>query len=119
MTLPNNEQLTARHKLGRDIMEQTFNCPNCGASLEYNGNEPSMRCPYCQNSVLIPAALRQASQEIQTTETAKKAGRYIAIFIVIIIALTIFSTLVPACLGGILGIAGPLIAIVIQAFVGH
>src|SRR3972149_4772492 len=40
-------------------MPQTFNCPNCGAPLDYpGGSEATVRCPYCNNSVIVPAELR-------------------------------------------------------------
>lgn len=40
-------------------MPQTFNCPNCSAPLEYDGSGyPTMRCPFCNNSVVVPQELR-------------------------------------------------------------
>lgn len=39
-------------------MAQTFNCPNCGAPLDYQGNDPIIRCPYCNSSVIVPENLR-------------------------------------------------------------
>lgn len=40
-------------------MPQTFNCPNCGGPLDYpGGSDATMRCPYCNNSVIVPAELR-------------------------------------------------------------
>ena len=40
-------------------MPQTFNCPNCGAPLDYDGSGyPTMRCPFCNNSVVVPQELR-------------------------------------------------------------
>ena len=37
---------------------QEFNCPNCGAPLDYQGTGATMRCPYCETSVVVPAELR-------------------------------------------------------------
>ena len=38
---------------------QEFNCPNCGAPIEYNGEDsPTVRCPFCSTSVVVPAELR-------------------------------------------------------------
>ena len=37
---------------------QEFNCPNCGAPLDYPGTGATMRCPYCDTSVMVPAELR-------------------------------------------------------------
>jgi hypothetical protein len=39
-------------------MSQTFNCPNCGAPLDYQGSDPIIRCPYCNGSVIVPENLR-------------------------------------------------------------
>ena len=35
-------------------MSDTFNCPNCGAPLDYKGSDPIIRCPYCNTSVVVP-----------------------------------------------------------------
>jgi len=42
-------------------MAGTFNCTGCGAPLDYVGNELTMRCPYCNASVIVPEELRGAS----------------------------------------------------------
>ena len=39
-------------------MPDTFNCPNCGAPLDYKGSDPIIRCPYCYISVVVPENLR-------------------------------------------------------------
>lgn len=39
-------------------MPETFNCPNCGAPLDYKGSDPIIRCPYCSTSVVVPENLR-------------------------------------------------------------
>lgn len=39
-------------------MSQSFNCPNCGAPLDYQGSDPIIRCPYCSSSVIVPENLR-------------------------------------------------------------
>jgi DNA-directed RNA polymerase subunit RPC12/RpoP len=39
-------------------MSQAFNCPNCGAPLDYQGSDPIIRCPYCNSSVIVPENLR-------------------------------------------------------------
>ena len=41
-------------------MADTFQCPNCGAPLDYHGNDPIIRCPYCSGSVIVPDNLRSA-----------------------------------------------------------
>ncbi|MDE3091570.1 MAG: hypothetical protein KGJ80_19545, partial [Chloroflexota bacterium] len=43
-------------------MPQDFNCPNCGAPLDYGGGSaPTIRCPFCNNSVIVPEELRDHS----------------------------------------------------------
>jgi len=40
-------------------MTQSFNCPSCGAPIDVDpGDDPVVRCPYCANTVVIPAELR-------------------------------------------------------------
>lgn len=40
-------------------MPQDFNCPNCGAPLDYTGgNDVTLRCPFCNTSVIVPPELR-------------------------------------------------------------
>ncbi len=39
-------------------MPETLSCPNCGAPLDYKGNDPIIRCPYCSTSVVVPDNLR-------------------------------------------------------------
>jgi len=45
-------------------MAETFNCPKCGAPINYNGQEQgyheTIACPYCGESVIVPAELRQS-----------------------------------------------------------
>lgn len=41
-------------------MSLTLSCPNCGAGIDYDpGDDPVIRCPYCQSSVVVPRDLRQ------------------------------------------------------------
>ena len=39
-------------------MADSFNCPNCGAPLDYKGSDPIIRCPFCNSSVIVPDNLR-------------------------------------------------------------
>ncbi|MBI3242302.1 MAG: hypothetical protein HYZ49_08425 [Chloroflexi bacterium] len=40
-------------------MPQTFKCSSCGAAVEYDGSGyATMRCPFCNNSVVVPQELR-------------------------------------------------------------
>lgn len=39
-----------------------FQCPSCGASLDYEDTRAlTMRCPYCNSSVIVPESLRVAA----------------------------------------------------------
>lgn len=38
---------------------KVFNCPTCGSSLTAQGAQGEIKCPYCGNTVIVPAALRQ------------------------------------------------------------
>jgi hypothetical protein len=44
-------------------MQGTFNCPTCGAPLKYSGEGETVPCPYCNNSVIVPQALRPRTPE--------------------------------------------------------
>ena len=35
-------------------MSQSFNCPNCNAPLDFDGDDVTVRCPYCNSSVIVP-----------------------------------------------------------------
>jgi ribosomal protein L7/L12/outer membrane protein assembly factor BamB len=42
-------------------MSQTFQCPNCGAPLDYDGgSDPVIPCPYCKSTVVVPEELHTA-----------------------------------------------------------
>ena len=43
-------------------MSEVFQCPSCGAPLDYSsGDEASVRCPFCRSTVIVPDELRQDS----------------------------------------------------------
>jgi ribosomal protein L7/L12 len=45
-------------------MSQTFQCPNCGAPLDYDGGfDPVIPCPYCKSTVVVPAELHTGHPE--------------------------------------------------------
>lgn len=45
----------------------SFQCPACGAPLIPRGSATIISCPYCHTSVVVPEALRQASEAAQWT----------------------------------------------------
>ena len=53
---------------------QEFNCPNCGAPLDYQGTGATMRCPYCETSVVVPAELRPRAKPVQIGELFQSSG---------------------------------------------
>jgi DNA-directed RNA polymerase subunit RPC12/RpoP len=47
-------------------MAQVFNCPSCGASLDYEGDDdPVVRCPYCNSTVIVPECLLSQAHKQQ------------------------------------------------------
>ncbi len=44
------------------IRPKTFQCPTCGTPLEI-GTDPSIKCPSCGNTVLVPAKYRPAQPQ--------------------------------------------------------
>jgi ribosomal protein L7/L12/DNA-directed RNA polymerase subunit RPC12/RpoP len=42
-------------------MAQSFNCPNCSAPLDFDGEDVTVRCPYCNSSVIVPNQLNTSS----------------------------------------------------------
>ena len=52
-------------------MSQTFQCPNCGAPLDYDGGlDPVIPCPYCKSTVIVPEELHTAQPESSTFTTS-------------------------------------------------
>jgi len=41
-------------------MAEAFECPHCGAPLDYSGTAETIRCPFCGNSVIVPPEVRSA-----------------------------------------------------------
>jgi DNA-directed RNA polymerase subunit RPC12/RpoP len=39
-------------------MSKPFKCTSCGGPLEYDGHTPTVRCPFCGNSIIVPEELR-------------------------------------------------------------
>ena len=53
---------------------QEFNCPNCGAPLDYQGTGATMRCPYCETSVVVPAEMRPRAKPVQISDLFQSSG---------------------------------------------
>jgi hypothetical protein len=87
-------------------MSASFNCPHCGATVEYTGTAHTVTCQYCGTLVQAPAELWQETEQRQAAARWKK---YIAIFLALTVGL-------PTCLGlfgAILGIGGSIFAVVL------
>ena len=85
---------------------QTFECPSCGGSLEYNGAGRTTKCPYCGTVAQVPEALWQSLEQVQTTRQWQK---WIVIFLLVTVVL-------PTCLGLLgtaLGVGGGLLAAIV------
>ena len=56
-------------------MSQTFQCPNCGAPLDYDGgSDPVIPCPYCKSTVVVPEELHTARSGSGTFTTSVGMG---------------------------------------------
>jgi hypothetical protein len=77
-------------------MTEQFNCPNCGARVEYTGDQATMNCPFCNSIIKVPQEYVQAAQqhteEAAEAQVASKWTKWIIIG-------TILLFVVPTCLG--------------------
>ena len=95
-------------------MTQKFNCPNCGAPIEYSEDQESATCTFCGTTVPLPA---QVLEEVKTRKLSSQGKILLIVFLIIII--------VPTCigfggsiLGALAGLLGTLVG-VIAPFLGH
>jgi hypothetical protein len=78
---------------------QTFSCPSCGATLEYDGKGRTAKCQFCGTVAQVPQEFWQSVERAQTMEQWKK---WIVLFLVV-------TVVIPTCLGivgTVLGIGG-------------
>ena len=49
-------------------MPESFDCPRCGAPMKYDsatqGDQETITCPYCGESVIVPESLRQHNPQV-------------------------------------------------------
>jgi hypothetical protein len=97
-------------------MSQSFNCPNCGAGLEYSDAERTMRCTFCNTTVAVPEELWRAAEaaqeQVELRKSVKRWMKYLWIFLGIAVGLPLCLGLVGTLLGlaaSILGITIPFI----------
>jgi DNA-binding beta-propeller fold protein YncE len=86
---------------------QTFECPNCGGSLDYDGgNEHTIKCAYCSTSVIVPKELRDdAAPSVQQINLSfgtqlqssgqKQSSSLGCIISIVIIAVVIAAIAIP------------------------
>lgn len=54
---------------------ETFQCPNCGASLDlHHGDDPTTECPYCGTTVIVPHELRETGPRSITLDDLAALG---------------------------------------------
>ena len=50
-------------------MLKQLQCPSCNAPLTYDGAAPTIQCPYCDSTVVVPEAWRTAARTTPPTTT--------------------------------------------------
>jgi hypothetical protein len=104
----------------------TFNCPNCGAQLQYQGGNTALTCQYCGNSVLVPADLQQAHAQEDVRKTLTwpelRKNRWFQVGVVLFVLIFVL----PACVGVIgsligiaAGVGAPILAVILQVVLGR
>ena len=49
---------------------QLFHCPSCGGPLDLEADKPTIRCQYCNSSIIVPSSLRRGPVELPKDEQA-------------------------------------------------
>jgi outer membrane protein assembly factor BamB len=71
---------------------QTFNCPTCGAPLDYDGGpETTIHCPFCNSSVVVPEELRpeKPQEVVVVTNSSGSGGSALMLGIIAVVVLVI------------------------------
>jgi outer membrane protein assembly factor BamB len=82
-------------------MPKKFDCPSCGAPLDYDGGtDYTIRCPFCNNSVIVPEELRpEPVRHIQmTTVQSQNTGARLTCVIVAIAVAILLIGIIPVAL---------------------
>ena len=107
-------------------MPMIFNCPNCGAKLDFQGGDASLVCLYCGNTVVVPVELQQA----QVQEAVRKMLTWpelrrnrwfqvgVALFFVIFVLPTCIG-MAGSLLGILAGVGAPIVAVILQLLSGR
>ena len=81
-----------RIKESSPVATQTFNCPSCGAPLEYHDGDPAaIHCPFCENTVVVPPELRpaQSTQAAMPMEGSARPARARGGTVLLVIGMTL------------------------------
>lgn len=74
---------------------KSFACTNCGGSLDYDGSgKPTVRCPYCGTSVIVPPELCGVQCD-QNKPAVRNVSGVVAVGAIVIIALALIWLLLP------------------------
>jgi hypothetical protein len=99
-------------------MPQAFTCPSCGGSIETDGSQPTVKCPYCGSVVQVPDAIRQVAVERQTAQAVNRTTRFFWIFIILVFGVPTCLGIAGAVIGLVVSVAAPLLAIVLSVLLG-
>lgn len=73
---------------------KTFNCPTCGAPLDYDGgSETTIHCPFCNSSVVVPEELRpeKPTQMVFVTRSSGSGWSALTVGIVAVIIVLVMT----------------------------
>jgi hypothetical protein len=103
-------------------MMPTLSCPNCGGANTYDGTSASLPCQYCGTLVPLPDEVRAAQNMQQMRAAGGMAGRYIVIILLVGVGLPTclaFASAVAglglSLIGLVVGLAAPILALLLQA----
>ncbi|HTX91112.1 MAG TPA: hypothetical protein VMC09_07840 [Anaerolineales bacterium] len=94
-------------------MIQSFNCPNCGASLAFSGAEHAMRCTFCNTTVAVPEELWRPAEEAQAQADLQKNEKRWLKYLWIFLGITVGLPLCLGLVGTVLGLAGSILGITV------
>ncbi len=96
-------------------MQKTFDCPKCGAPVNYEANSPlassTARCPYCNSTLSVPDEMRGRPAQIisqvniDLRNTGSKATKWLLVIVLvpvigaIIIVIAVSGIMVPVLRG--------------------
>ncbi|HEX8852634.1 MAG TPA: hypothetical protein VF754_04060, partial [Pyrinomonadaceae bacterium] len=78
-------------------MIHTLKCPSCAAPLDYadENERVSIRCPFCNNTVVVPEALRKKQNPLDSSMHIKAPPQTRSTLAVVIIAIVALAVLIP------------------------